>query len=70
VVAAGLNPLAAVEESGIETENHALATLLEFDRLVPARDMARFTPPFVPGPQIRRSPSPGIGLNQLPRSLE
>ena len=69
VVSAGLNPLAAVEESGIETENHALASLLEFDRLIPAQDMGRFTPPAAP-PPTRRPPSPGIGLNQLPRSLE
>ena len=36
VVAAGLNPLAAVEESDIETENHAMSTLLEFSELMPA----------------------------------
>ena len=36
VVAAGLNPLAAVEEAGIATENHAMAVLYEFGRLKPA----------------------------------
>lgn len=33
VVAAGLNPIAAVEEAGICTENHAMATLYAFDKL-------------------------------------
>jgi repressor of nif and glnA expression len=36
VVAAGLNPVAAVEEAGIPTENRAMAALYEFDRLSPA----------------------------------
>jgi repressor of nif and glnA expression len=34
VVAAGLNPIAAVEESGTPTENHAMAELYDFDKLV------------------------------------
>lgn len=34
IVAGGLNPLAAVEESGITTENIAMNTLFEFDQLV------------------------------------
>jgi len=38
IIAAGLNPIAAVEESGILTENHAMAELYEFNRLVPADD--------------------------------
>jgi len=36
VVAAGLNAVAAVEEAGIETENHAMAVLHEFGKLKPA----------------------------------
>ena len=36
VVAAGLNAIAAVEESGIETENHAMAALHEYAELIPA----------------------------------
>jgi len=35
VVAAGLNPLAAVEEAGIATGNRALARLYEFAALMP-----------------------------------
>lgn len=35
IVAGGLNPIAAVEESGIATENTAMKGLLEFNRLVP-----------------------------------
>jgi HTH-type transcriptional regulator, global nitrogen regulator NrpRI len=35
VVAAGLNPLAAVEEAGVPTENQAMARLGEFGSLVP-----------------------------------
>ena len=35
IVAGGLNPLAAVEECGIATENLALGTLFEFDQLIP-----------------------------------
>lgn len=35
VVAAGLNAMAAVEEAGIETENHAMAAVHEFAELVP-----------------------------------
>lgn len=33
VVLAGLNPLAAVEEAGIETDNSALCTMMEFSKL-------------------------------------
>ncbi len=33
VVLAGLNPLAAVEEAGIETDNNALCTMMEFSKL-------------------------------------
>lgn len=35
IVAGGLNPLAAVEECGVPTENIAMNTLFEFDQLVP-----------------------------------
>jgi len=35
VVPAGLNPVAAVEEAGIPTENHALAALTDFADLAP-----------------------------------
>ena len=34
VITAGLNPMAAVQEAGIPTENHALARLAEFGSLV------------------------------------
>lgn len=40
ILAAGLNALAAVEEAGIETENHAMASLQEFETLVPAGNLA------------------------------
>jgi HTH-type transcriptional regulator, global nitrogen regulator NrpRI len=36
VVAAGLNPIAAIEEHGIPTENDAMSVLKEFQTLVPA----------------------------------
>jgi repressor of nif and glnA expression len=35
IVSGGLNPLAAVEESGIATENIAMKGLFQFDQLVP-----------------------------------
>lgn len=35
IVAGGLNPMAAVEESGIATENMALSELFEFELLIP-----------------------------------
>ncbi len=35
IVAGGLNPLAAVEEAGIATENFAMGTLFDFSRMVP-----------------------------------
>lgn len=41
VVAGGLNPLAAVQEAGIATENTALGTLYDFDRLVPYWELGR-----------------------------
>jgi len=33
IVAGGLNPVAAVEESGISTETHAMSTLYEYSKL-------------------------------------
>jgi repressor of nif and glnA expression len=39
IVAGGLNPLAAVEESRIQTENLAMGTLLEFEDLVYYNDV-------------------------------
>jgi len=39
VVLAGLNPLAAVEEAGIATDNNALCTMMEFSKL---RSLAEF----------------------------
>lgn len=35
IVAGGLNPVAAVEESGIATENVAMGSLFEFEQLIP-----------------------------------
>jgi len=35
VVLAGLNPLAAVEENGIDTQNMSLSTPMDFNRLMP-----------------------------------
>ena len=40
VIAGGLNPVAAVEEAGIETENFALSQLFEFERLTHYSEMA------------------------------
>ncbi len=42
VVAGGLNPLAAVEESGIPTTNIALHTLFEFEGLTPYTVLKEF----------------------------
>jgi HTH-type transcriptional regulator, global nitrogen regulator NrpRI len=42
IVAGGLNPLAAVQEAGIGTENMALGTIFEFDRLVPFWELDHF----------------------------
>jgi hypothetical protein len=35
IVAGGLNPMAAVEESGIVTENLAMGALVEFNNMIP-----------------------------------
>ncbi len=40
LVTGGLNPVAAVEEAGISTENFALCQLFEFERLQPYRTLA------------------------------
>ncbi len=42
IVAGGLNPLAAVEEYGIPTENIAMKTLLEFDQLIPFWELEKY----------------------------
>lgn len=39
IVAGGLNPLAAVEESGIHTENLAMGALYDFSRLISYKDI-------------------------------
>ena len=39
IVAAGLNPLAAVEEAGVQTVSHAMAALHEFADLIPASEL-------------------------------
>ena len=40
IVTGGLNPAAAVEESGIPTTNHALHALFDFERLIHYRRLA------------------------------
>jgi repressor of nif and glnA expression len=53
IVAGGLNPVAAVEEAGIPTENVAMGTLFEFGDLIPYRDVhRRFREPLQPSPDI------------------
>jgi len=47
IVVAGLSPLAAVEEAGIPTDNHALTSLFEFKDLIPYQELATMA---VPGP--------------------
>ena len=39
VVVGGLNPIAAVEESGISTKSRAMATLYEYSKLVKFKDL-------------------------------
>jgi HTH-type transcriptional regulator, global nitrogen regulator NrpRI len=41
IVAGGLNPIAAVEESGICTENHAMSTLYEYSKLTSFKEAVR-----------------------------
>ncbi len=38
VIAGGLNPLAAVEEAGIEAKNKAMGILYEYSKLIPIKD--------------------------------
>jgi repressor of nif and glnA expression len=49
VVVGGLNPLAAVEEAGIPTQNKALTGLFEFEQLVPYERLAAQARPPVTG---------------------
>jgi hypothetical protein len=44
IVTGGLNPVAAIEESGIETTSVALSSLLEFDRLVCCENLMHAQP--------------------------
>jgi len=49
VVVGGLNPVAAVEEAGIETHNRALTGLFDFEKLVPFQELASLVGPPRPG---------------------
>ncbi len=40
IVTGGLNPTAAIEEAGIPTQNFALSTLIEFEKLIHYKEMA------------------------------
>jgi repressor of nif and glnA expression len=40
VVVGGLNPVAALEESGIKTENNAMAVLMDYAELAPFKEMS------------------------------
>jgi repressor of nif and glnA expression len=50
IVAGGLNPVAAIEESGIATENVAMDSLIEFERLVPYWELKNLVRDFMGGP--------------------
>jgi repressor of nif and glnA expression len=39
ILAGGLNPVAAAVDSGIEVENHAMSTVMEYQDLVKFRDL-------------------------------
>jgi repressor of nif and glnA expression len=39
VVAAGLNPVAAAEEAGFETQNQAMAVVFDYEALQPVSDL-------------------------------
>ena len=41
VVIGGLNPVAAVQEAGIEVESHAMSTLIEYKNLVPFEELLK-----------------------------
>jgi len=44
IVTGGLNPVAAIEESGIKTASVALSSLLEFDQLVHYESLVQARP--------------------------
>lgn len=39
ILIGGLNPVAAVEEAGIETENHAMSTVMDYQKLVDIKEL-------------------------------
>ena len=39
VLLGGLNPVAAVEEAGIETENYAMSTVMEYRELINLKEV-------------------------------
>jgi repressor of nif and glnA expression len=41
VVLGGLNPLAAVQEAGMDVESHAMSTLIEYKNLVPFEELLK-----------------------------
>ncbi len=41
ILLGGLNPVAAAEEAGIESENHAMSTVIEYQNLVNYRELIR-----------------------------
>jgi len=45
IIVGGLNPLAAVEEAGVRTENAAMHSLLEFDDLQPVEVLEALAAP-------------------------
>ncbi len=41
ILLGGLNPVAAVEEAGIEVESHAMSTVVEYQKLIKFREIAK-----------------------------
>jgi len=39
ILIGGLNPVAAVVESGIEAENHAMSTVMDYQEMIRFRDL-------------------------------
>jgi repressor of nif and glnA expression len=39
ILTGGLNPVAAAVESGIEVDNHAMSTVMEYERLIEFKDV-------------------------------
>ncbi len=39
VVVGGMNPVAVLEEQGIQTESKAMSTLFDYSRLIPFKDI-------------------------------